>query len=82
MDGIGPDMIRVKELIQRLGNQEVREVISNEVKSTKEKKKMTLNDKNEMIKNIELEMKKAASELDFERAMELRDALFELRSGD
>ena len=61
---------------------EVREVISNEVKSTKEKKKMTLNDKNEMIKNIELEMKKAASELDFERAMELRNALFELRSGD
>lgn len=27
MDGIGPDMIRIKELIQRLGNQEVREVI-------------------------------------------------------
>lgn len=27
MDGIGPDMIRVKELIQRLGNQEVKEVI-------------------------------------------------------
>ncbi|WGX76305.1 recombination mediator RecR [Paraclostridium bifermentans] len=27
MDGIGPDMIRVKELVQRLGNQEVREVI-------------------------------------------------------
>ena len=27
MDGIGPDMIRVKELIQRLGNQDVREVI-------------------------------------------------------
>ncbi|MEF9992658.1 MAG: recombination mediator RecR [Terrisporobacter sp.] len=27
MDGIGPDMIRVKELIQRLGNQEVSEII-------------------------------------------------------
>ena len=27
MDGIGPDMIRVKELIQRLGNQEVNEII-------------------------------------------------------
>ncbi|GAA0701590.1 recombination mediator RecR [Paraclostridium ghonii] len=27
MDGIGPDMIRIKELIQRLGNQEVTEVI-------------------------------------------------------
>ncbi|MGL5641412.1 MAG: recombination mediator RecR [Paraclostridium sp.] len=27
MDGIGPDMIRVKELIQRLGNQDVSEII-------------------------------------------------------
>lgn len=27
MDGIGPDMIRVKELVQRLGNQDVREII-------------------------------------------------------
>lgn len=27
MDGIGPDMIRIKELIQRLGNQDVKEVI-------------------------------------------------------
>ncbi len=61
---------------------EVREAISNEVKLTKEKKKMSVSDRSEMIRNIELEMKKAASELDFERAMELRDALFELRSED
>ncbi|MCR1851158.1 recombination mediator RecR [Paraclostridium sordellii] len=27
MDGIGPDMIRIKELVQRLGNQDVREII-------------------------------------------------------
>ncbi|WP_343102113.1 recombination mediator RecR [Romboutsia sp. MSSM.1001216sp_RTP31141st1_G3_RTP31141_220114] len=27
MDGIGPDMIKIKELIKRLGNQDVREVI-------------------------------------------------------
>lgn len=27
MDGIGPDMIKIKELIQRLGTQDVREVI-------------------------------------------------------
>ena len=27
MDGIGPDMIRIKELIQRLGNQDVSEII-------------------------------------------------------
>jgi len=29
---------------------------------------------------IEEEMKKAAKELDFERAMELRDILFEMKS--
>ena len=33
-----------------------------------------------MIDAIEREMKKAASELDFERAVELRDILFELQS--
>ena len=33
-----------------------------------------------MIDNVEREMKKAASELDFERAMELRDVLFELQA--
>ena len=27
MDGIGPDMIKIKELIQRLGTQDVREII-------------------------------------------------------
>ena len=33
-----------------------------------------------MIDEVTKEMKKAASELDFERAMELRDILFELQS--
>ena len=41
---------------------------------------MTKAEKQEMIKNIEKEMRKAASELDFERAMELRDILFEMQS--
>jgi len=27
LDGIGPDMLNVKELIQRLGNQDVKEII-------------------------------------------------------
>ena len=27
MDGIGPDMIKIKELIQRLGTQDVKEII-------------------------------------------------------
>ena len=33
-----------------------------------------------MIDEIELAMKQAAKDLDFERAMELRDALFELKA--
>ena len=32
-----------------------------------------------MIQNIEMEMKEAAKNLDFERAMELRDILYELK---
>ncbi len=60
---------------------EIREVISNvdEEKETK-KKPMT---KKELTKNmdiIEQEMREAAKNLDFERAMELRDILFEMKS--
>ena len=33
-----------------------------------------------LIEEIEKNMKEAASNLDFERAMELRDALFELKA--
>ena len=39
---------------------------------------MNKSDKKLLIQNIEKEMKKAASELDFERAMELRDIMLEL----
>ena len=61
---------------------EIRDVISNEdnTKLEKENKKLTKKEKADMIDTIEREMKKAASELDFERAMELRDILFELQS--
>ena len=41
---------------------------------------MSKKELNSMIINIENEMKKAAENLDFERAMELRDILFELKS--
>ena len=62
---------------------DIREVITNEIsKENKKKEKMSASDKKQMIKNIEIEMKKAASELDFERAMELRDIMFELKSED
>ncbi len=58
---------------------EIREVISNTVEE-KEKPKMSKQEKKEVMIRIENEMKKAAKELDFERAVELRDILFELKS--
>ncbi len=61
---------------------EIRDLISNnqdEVKENKPRKK----DKKQLletINEIETAMRQAAKDLDFERAMELRDALFELKS--
>ena len=57
---------------------EIKEVISNEIKKPK-KEKMSKKDKVKMMVDIEQEMKEAAKNLDFERAMELRDILFEMR---
>ncbi len=45
----------------------------------KKKKKMTKRSKEELIKDLEKQMKEAARTLDFERAMELRDYIIELR---
>ncbi len=60
---------------------DIREVISNNKKlDTKKKQKMTKQDKLDLINQIESEMHEAAKNLDFERAMELRDVLFELKS--
>ena len=60
---------------------EIREVISNNKKDDKkESVKMSKHDKAQLILQIESEMREAAKNLDFERAMELRDALFELKS--
>ena len=60
---------------------EIRELISNN-KSIEEKKpeKLSKQEKQKLMLDIENEMKLAAKNLDFERAMELRDALFELKS--
>ena len=61
---------------------EIRELISNEdLNSKKEnKKKLSKKDKIDMIERLTKEMNDAARELDFERAMELRDIIFELES--
>ncbi len=60
---------------------DIREVISNgEELDNKQPEKLSKKEKINLIMNIEAEMKQAAANLDFERAMELRDILFELKS--
>ena len=53
--------------------------IDKEVKDDKPAK-LSKSEKAKLMVNIENEMKEAAKNLDFERAMELRDILFELKS--
>ncbi len=69
-------------IIPQTIHKDVREVISNvDVDKTKQpKKKMSKQEKLAELEQLEAEMKEAAKNLDFERAMELRDALFELKS--
>ncbi len=63
---------------------EIREVVSNvvdeETGEVKSQEKMSPKEKRNLMIKIENEMKEAAKKLDFERAMELRDILFELKS--
>ena len=58
----------------------IKEVISNEIEEKVEDVKLSKKEKTEMLINIENEMKEAAKNMDFERAMELRDILFELKA--
>ncbi len=60
---------------------EIRDNISNivEVEEENKKQKMSKADKEKIKAKLEIEMKNAAKELDFERAMELRDILFEMQ---
>ena len=70
-------------IVPRTIIKEIRDVITNEVndsKTSKKKNKMTKKEKELMLLNIEAQMNEAAKNLDFERAMELRDILFELKS--
>ena len=62
---------------------EIRALISNEGDKDIENKtieKLSKKDKQEIMIKIENEMKQAAKNLDFERAMELRDILFEMKA--
>ena len=59
---------------------EIREVVSNTNDTEEKEIKMSKQDKKALIIKIENEMKEAAKIMDFERAMELRDILFELKA--
>ena len=63
-------------IVPKTVQKEIRDLISNEIKDVKEK----TNKKD--IQAIENEMRKAAKELDFEKAMQLRDILFELKASN
>ena len=63
---------------------EIREIVSNVVDEktgeVKSQEKMSPKERRDLMIKVENEMKEAAKKLDFERAMELRDILFELKS--
>ena len=60
---------------------QIHDVVSNELEvDNKKKDKYSKKEKRELIDRLTQEMKLAASKLDFEKAVELRDAIFELES--
>ncbi|MDD2377475.1 MAG: excinuclease ABC subunit UvrB [Bacilli bacterium] len=60
---------------------EIKEIISNNKEDVPEQEiKMSKQDRQKLMIKVEKAMKEAAKELDFERATELRDILFELKS--
>ncbi|MEG1149837.1 MAG: excinuclease ABC subunit UvrB, partial [Bacilli bacterium] len=56
----------------------IKEIVSNDI-ANKNPEKMKKRDRQKLIVQIEEEMNEAARAMDFERAMELRDVLFELK---
>ncbi|EKH7708163.1 excinuclease ABC subunit UvrB [Staphylococcus pseudintermedius] len=75
-------------IVPKTINKEIHDVISatvetdetNEDQRKEVPKKMTKKEREKTIENVEKEMKEAAKALDFEKATELRDLLFELKS--
>ena len=72
---------RVHNIIPKTIEKAIRDVVSNELEIKENKKeKMSKKDKADLIDRLTREMKEAAKNLDFEKATELRDAIFELES--
>ncbi len=58
-------------------SKEIKDVVSNDIKDAK--KKLSKSEKLEQIEVLEKQMREAAANMDFEKAMELRDIYFELK---
>ena len=71
---------REHHIIPKTISKEIKEVVSNEIENKVEKPKMSKKEKENILATLEEEMREAAKNLDFERAMELRDILFEMKS--
>ena len=68
-------------IVPKTIKKEIRDLITNKAEEKEEKtEKMSKKEKIQMMINIEKAMKEAAKNLDFEKAMELRDILFELKA--
>ena len=67
-------------IVPKTVSKKINEYISNIDDSESSKKNVSKKDNQKLLFEIEKEMKEAAKNLDFERAMELRDILFELKS--
>ncbi len=69
-------------IVPKTINKKIMDVVTVNDEASEKTKKRTIKDVKEtekIIKGLEEEMQKAAKELDFERAMELRDIIFEMK---
>ena len=73
---------RVHNIVPKTIIKEIRDLISNEdeVAKKENKSKMSKKEKKDLIEKLTKEMNESAKNLDFERAMELRDIIFEMES--
>jgi len=72
---------RIHSITPKTIEKEIRDVVTNELEiKDNQKQKMSKKDINDLIDRLKKEMKEAAKNLDFEKATELRDAIFELQS--
>ena len=80
--GIQEEYNKEHNIVPKTIIKEIRDLISNEDEISKKenKEKLSKRERLDLIERLRKEMNKAARELNFERAMELRDIIFEMES--